>query len=213
MGEEWTCTSIRSYCVYIDGRKRLVICPSYVYPLGNIFCYRLNSRYGGPQGRSRHHGEETISSPAGNRIPFPSRYVGHNDIKLSALLFRVGKCRYLMYCWSQWPRGILAAGLLGLWFRIPPEVWKSVSRDCCVLTGRGPSVGLITRPENSYWVLCIKWVWSRSPVIGCNDPESGRSTTKKNSGRRLYTRIRMRFYEPFARSVHCIFLLRKYQKF
>jgi hypothetical protein len=72
MGEEWTCTSISSYCVYVDRRKRLVICPSSVYPLGNIFCYRLNSRFGGPQSRSRHHGEETISSPAGNRIPFPS---------------------------------------------------------------------------------------------------------------------------------------------
>jgi len=119
-------------------------------------------------------------------------------------------------CLSQWPCGIVAAGLLGLWIRIPPEVWNSVSCDCCVLTGRGPSVGLITRTENSYWVLCIKWVWSRIPVIGCNDPESGRSTTENNWWWEvLYKNPNVFLWVICTKCicVHYIFLLRKYQNF
>jgi len=27
--------------------------------------------------------------------------------------------------------------------------------ECCVLSGRGPSDGLITRPEESYRLLCV----------------------------------------------------------
>jgi hypothetical protein len=27
--------------------------------------------------------------------------------------------------------------------------------DCCVLSGRGLYVGLITRPEESYWLWCV----------------------------------------------------------
>jgi hypothetical protein len=34
-------------------------------------------------------------------------------------------------------RGSAAARLLGLWVRIPPGAWLSVSCDCCVLSGRG----------------------------------------------------------------------------
>jgi hypothetical protein len=30
-----------------------------------------------------------------------------------------------------------AARLLGLWVRIQPGTWMSVSRECCVLSGRG----------------------------------------------------------------------------
>ena len=33
-------------------------------------------------------------------------------------------------------RGSAAARLLGLWVRIPPGSWTSVSFECCVLTGR-----------------------------------------------------------------------------
>ena len=51
-----------------------------------------------------------------------------------------------------------AARWLGLWVRIPPWTWMSVSRKCCVLSGRSLCVGLITRPEESYRVWCI-WVW------------------------------------------------------
>jgi hypothetical protein len=69
-----------------------------------------------------------------------------------------GRCR------SQWPRclrhGSAGARLLGLWVRIPPGTWMSVSCECCVLAGRGGlRFWLITRPEESYWVWCV-WVWS-----------------------------------------------------
>ena len=41
----------------------------------------------------------------------------------------------------QWPSGLgresAAAPLLGLRVRIPPRPWMSVSRECCVLSGRG----------------------------------------------------------------------------
>ena len=37
----------------------------------------------------------------------------------------------------------------------------AVSCECWVLSGRGLSVGLITRPEESYRVWCV-WVWSWS---------------------------------------------------
>jgi hypothetical protein len=36
-----------------------------------------------------------------------------------------------------------------------------ISFECCVLSGRGLSVGLITRPEESYRVRRV-WVWSWS---------------------------------------------------
>jgi hypothetical protein len=45
--------------------------------------------------------------------------------------------------------------LLGLWVRIPPRAWMSVSCGCCVLSGRGFCDGLITRPEESYRVWCV----------------------------------------------------------
>jgi hypothetical protein len=32
----------------------------------------------------------------------------------------------------------------------------SVACECCVLSGRGLCVGLITRPEESYQVWCVK---------------------------------------------------------
>ena len=43
--------------------------------------------------------------------------------------------------------GIAAARLLGLRVRMPPGLWMSVSCECCVLSGRGLSDGLITRAE------------------------------------------------------------------
>jgi hypothetical protein len=60
---------------------------------------------------------------------------------------------------SQWPcdlrRRSTAAHLLGLWVRIPPGAWMSVSCECCVLSGRGLCDGLIIRPEESYRVWCV----------------------------------------------------------
>jgi len=64
--------------------------------------------------------------------------------------------------WSQWPRGLrrrsASARLLGLRVRIPPVTWIFVTCECCVLSGRGFCVGLITYPEESYRAWCV-WVW------------------------------------------------------
>ena len=66
-------------------------------------------------------------------------------------------------CRSQWPRGLrrgsAAARLLGLWVRIPPGSWMSVSCECSVVSGTGLCFGLITHPEESYRVWCV-WAWS-----------------------------------------------------
>jgi hypothetical protein len=66
---------------------------------------------------------------------------------------------------SQWPRdlrrGSAAVRLLRSRVRVPPGALISVSFECCVLSGRGLCVGLITRPEESYRVWCV-WVWSWS---------------------------------------------------
>ena len=62
-------------------------------------------------------------------------------------------------CRSKWPRGLRRSSatprLLGLWVLIPPGVWKSVSCECCVLSGRDLCDGLITRPEESYRLWCV----------------------------------------------------------
>ena len=59
----------------------------------------------------------------------------------------------------QWRRVLrrrsTAARLLRSWVRILPGAWMSVSFDCCVLSGRCLSVGLITRPEESFRLWCV----------------------------------------------------------
>jgi hypothetical protein len=59
---------------------------------------------------------------------------------------------------KAWVCGRSLAGILG---SNPAGAWTSVSCDCCVLSGRGPCGGLITRPEDSYRLWCA-WVWSWS---------------------------------------------------
>jgi hypothetical protein len=84
------------------------------------------------------------------------------------IAFRVQKCNKTRQKVSQplkWisrsgfirtlcPRGLkrrfAVASLLRLWVRIPPGAWMSVFCKCCVLSGRGLFVGLITRSEESY---------------------------------------------------------------
>ena len=60
---------------------------------------------------------------------------------------------------SQWlrgrRRGSAAARLVGLWVRIAPGAYLSVSGECCVLSGGSLCVGLITHPEESYRVWCV----------------------------------------------------------
>jgi hypothetical protein len=52
-------------------------------------------------------------------------------------------------------RGSEAASLQGLWVRIPPRAWMFACCECCVLSGRGLCDGLITRPEESYRLVCL----------------------------------------------------------
>jgi hypothetical protein len=63
-------------------------------------------------------------------------------------------------CRSQWPlglrRGSAAVRLLGLWVRITLGARTSVCCECCVLSGRGPCVGLIPPLEESYRVWCVE---------------------------------------------------------
>ena len=81
-------------------------------------------------------------------------------------------------CRSLWLRGLrrrsTAAHLLRLWVRIPPEAWKFVCCDCCVLSDRGLFDELITRSEESYqlWrvVVCdleTSKEEAKSPLKGC----------------------------------------------
>ena len=69
----------------------------------------------------------------------------------------------LILCRSQWPRGLrrrsTASRLLSLWVRIP-EKWILVCCECCLLSGRGLGVKLITCLEESYRLWCVQWVWT-----------------------------------------------------
>jgi hypothetical protein len=71
--------------------------------------------------------------------------------------------RIIQMCQSQWQRGLrrgsAAARLLEFWIRIPPGARTSFSCDCCLLSCRGPCLGLITRPQEFYRLYCA-WVWS-----------------------------------------------------
>jgi len=53
------------------------------------------------------------------------------------------------------------ARLLRLRVRMPLEAWISVSYECCVLSRSGPSVGLVTRSEESYRGGCVLRVISK----------------------------------------------------
>ena len=68
-----------------------------------------------------------------------------------------------VFCQSQWPHDLMyrsvATRFLGLRVLIPPGARMTVCCECCVLSGRGLCVVLITRPEKSYWLWCV-WVWS-----------------------------------------------------
>jgi hypothetical protein len=52
-------------------------------------------------------------------------------------------------------RSSAAAHLLRLWVKIPPGAWTFVCCECCVLSGRGLCDELISRPEESYRLLCV----------------------------------------------------------
>ena len=75
-------------------------------------------------------------------------------------------------CRSQGPRRLrrrcAVSGTLRLWVRIPPGAYMCVCCECCVLSGRGLCVELITRPEKYYWLWCVvvcdlETSWMRRP--------------------------------------------------
>jgi len=86
--------------------------------------------------------------------------------------------RYENYSRLRWPRGLgrgfAASHLQRLRIRFPPVV-VNVCCWCCVLSRM--CIGLITRPEEFYWVWCL-WVWS--PYLS-----TGRSATGKKKKKKL----------------------------
>jgi len=72
---------------------------------------------------------------------------------------------YVVLSRSRWPYGLRSgsavARLLGLWVWISPGAWNPVSCACCVLSGTGLCIGLITHPQESYRVWFV-WVSSWS---------------------------------------------------
>jgi hypothetical protein len=95
---------------------------------------------------------------------FRRSWSGHEASKLSyqhkIRVWDQSKSNLTTNCRSQWPRGLrrgsVAARLLELRVRILLVTWMSVSCECCVLSGKGLCVGLITRPENSYRIWCME---------------------------------------------------------
>jgi hypothetical protein len=77
-----------------------------------------------------------------------------SQMKLSDGLFPKFTKPHEVICRSQWPhslgRGYAAVSFLEFSDRIAPGAWMFVSIKCCVLSGRGLCVGLITRPGESY---------------------------------------------------------------
>ena len=51
---------------------------------------------------------------------------------------------------SRSKMSVFGRSLAGIAGSNPAEAWKSVSYECCVLSGRGLCIGLITRTEESY---------------------------------------------------------------
>jgi len=71
---------------------------------------------------------------------------------------------------NAWVCGRSVAGIVG---STPPGPWMTVSFECCVLSGRGVSRGLVARPKDPYSMWCVwMWLWSldnggRWPTRGC----------------------------------------------
>jgi hypothetical protein len=66
------------------------------------------------------------------------------------------------YCW-HWVEVVYMQDIKHLFtpVRIPPGAWMSLSCKCCVLSERVLCDRLITCPEESYRVRCVR-VWSRN---------------------------------------------------
>jgi hypothetical protein len=76
-------------------------------------------------------------------------YMIYNNWSISVAL------RSKAWVWGHSLAGLVISNL--------PGEWKFVSRECCVVLGRGLWVRPITRPEESYRLWFVEWVWLRSP--------------------------------------------------
>ena len=79
---------------------------------------------------------------------------------------------------------VCCRSLVGIAGSIPAGTWISVFSECCLLSGRGFSDWLITRPEDSYRVRCV-WVWSWSLYSEEALATRGLSRRGKNNDRNL----------------------------
>ena len=88
---------------------------------------------------------------------------------------------------SQWPHGLrrgpAAARLLRLWVRTPPVAWIFVCCECCALSSIGFCFGLITRPEESYWLWCVVVCDLETSRRSSSWPSVCRNTTKRRNER------------------------------
>jgi hypothetical protein len=112
-------------------------------------------------------------------------------------------CKYTVTCRFQWPRcqrrGFAASRLLGLWVRIPPGAWMSVSCECCELSSRGLCVGQRspTECDVSECDREASIMWRPCPTGGCCD--IGKSKDAVNS-RAVYMPLLV--YEVYCNVVY-----------
>ena len=85
-----------------------------------------------------------------------------------------------------------------------------------MLSGRGLYVGLMTRPEESNWVWCVKWVWSWSSIRESHEAELGRSARASGGGGWGHGR-ELIYQSPHYYAIFCIplycFLFVRYKYF
>ena len=121
-------------------------------------------------------------------------------------------CKYLG-CQSQWPCCLrcrfTAARLLRLWIRILQggmSVCLSVWCECCVLSGRGLCIELITRPEESYRLWCVAVCDLETSRMRRPWPTLGHSAT--GGRKKIYIYIYLGYNVPFsADKLHLIFII------
>ena len=116
----------------------------------------------------------------------------------------------------NWPRGLrprsTAARLLRLWVRIPPEACLSVCCECIVMSGRCLCDGLITRPEESYRLLCVVVCDLGTSRKTRPWPALGRSATGLGGGEEgswLYYKMKLNDFSEMSRCIQKLHFLLK----
>ena len=125
------------------------------------FCSHHDSFFG----RSAHFVHTTTHSFGVRYVLFTPRLIiwefgifcsHHDSFFWSSVVFLHTTCIICRFHWlCRLRRRSAVARLLELRVQIPPRTWMYVSCECCVLSGRGLCDRLITRPEESYQMLCV----------------------------------------------------------